>query len=297
MTQITASMVQDLREKTGAGMMDCKKALTETDGDFEAAVDFLRKKGLSTAAKKAGRVAAEGVVVMALQEGLGSLVEVNAETDFVARNADFQAFANGVAQTALVSGKSVLTEAIYVGSSQSVAEVLTDKVATIGEHMTVRRSALVKADVVAGYIHGAIAEGMGKIGVLVGLNGADKKSLEEVGKKVAMHIAAAKPECLRIEDVSPAMLERERAILKEQALASGKPESVVEKMMEGRIRKFYEEIVLLEQSFVMDPKKQVKEIVSEAGANLTAYVHFILGEGLEKKSENLAEEVAKQLGA
>ncbi|MBN1783757.1 MAG: elongation factor Ts [Alphaproteobacteria bacterium] len=297
MTQITASMVNELRQKTGVGMMDCKKALVETNGDFEAAIDFLRKKGLSKAQKKAGRVTAEGVISIAFDGNKGAIVEVNAETDFVARNADFQDFAKNVALTALTAGADVetLKNTTCANTNKTVADVLTDKIASIGENLSIRRSAVLNADVVTGYIHGSTGENMGKIGVLVGLKGSDTAALEEVGKKVAMHIAAAKPDFLSTESVDAKTVEKERNFLKEEALASGKPEAVVDQMLVGRMKKFYSEIVLLEQAFVMEPKKTVKEIVAEAGAELTGFKHFILGDGIEKKSESLADEVAKQL--
>ncbi len=294
---ITAQMVKELRQKTGVGMMECKKALVETNGDLESAIDLMRKKGISKAQKKAGRITAEGVIAIAKKDGVGAIVEVNAETDFVARNSDFQDFAKGVVETALENGECIdaLKESKYVGREKSVADVLTDKIASIGENLSIRRSAVIKADVIANYTHGSIADNMGKIGVLVGLKGSDKSKLEEVGKKVAMHIAAAKPDFLSVVDVSDEVKNREEQILKEQALASGKPEAVVEKMLVGRMQKFFAEIVLLEQAFVMEPKKKVKDILKEAGAELTEYKTFILGDGIEKKCENLADEVAKQL--
>ncbi len=301
MAQITAQMVKELRQKTGVGMMDCKKALVETNGDLESAVDLMRKKGLSKAQKKAGRITAEGLIAILIKDGKGAMVEVNSETDFVARNSDFQDLAKGIVQTTLTtmkagSGLETLKEAFYAGTDKTVADILTDKIASIGENLSVRRCTVVGADFVTGYIHGSVADNMGKIGVLAGLKGSDNSKLEEVGKKIAMHIAAAKPEFLSIADVSQEVKDREEKILKEQALASGKPESVVEKMLVGRMQKFFGEIVLLEQAFVMEPKKKVKDILKEAGAELVTYKHFILGDGIEKKCENLAEEVAKQLG-
>ncbi len=294
---ITAQMVKELRQKTGVGMMECKKALIETNGDLESAIDLMRKKGISKAQKKSGRITAEGVIAIAKKNGVGAIVEVNAETDFVARNSDFQDFAKGVSETAIENGECVdsLKKSKYIGGDKLVADVLTDKITSIGENLSIRRSATIKADVVANYIHGSVADNMGKIGVLVGLKGSDNSKLEEVGKKVAMHIAAAKPDFLSVADVSDEVKNREEKILKDQALASGKPEAVVEKMLVGRMQKFFGEIVLLEQAFVMDPKKKVKDILKEAGAELTEYKAFILGDGIEKKCENLADEVAKQL--
>ena len=286
MAEITAKAVQQLRQKTGAGMMDCKKALTESNGNAEDAIIWLRKKGLSKAAKKAGRVAAEGLVVLSLSDNKGAIVEVNSETDFVARNDEFQEFAKKVGNVALSSGKKVETLLEADLDGKKVSDILTDKIASIGENLQIRRSAMLEDDVVTGYVHSAIAENMGKIGVLVSLKGADKEALKEVGKKVAMHIAAAKPDFLSTKDVDPKVVEKERKILTEQALASGKPENVVERMVEGRIAKFYEEIVLLEQAFVMDPKKKVKDILSEANAEMTGFTHYILGAGVEKTTDS-----------
>ncbi|MBN2676190.1 MAG: elongation factor Ts [Alphaproteobacteria bacterium] len=278
MAEITAKTVQELRQKTGAGMMDCKKALTESNGDVEGAIDWLRKKGLSQAAKKAGRVAAEGVISLAFDNGKGAMVEVNSETDFVARNDEFQDFAKRVSQLALTEGKETDSLLNALLDNKKVSDVLTDKIASIGENIQIRRSVLLEGENVVGYVHGAIAENMGKIGVLVSLKG-DSVKAADVGKKIAMHIAAAKPDFLSIADVDSVVVEKEKKVLSEQALASGKPESVVEKMIEGRIHKFYEEIVLLEQAFVMEPKKKVKDVLSEAGVELVGFEHFILGAG------------------
>jgi elongation factor Ts len=293
MAEITASLVKDLRDKTGAGMMDCKKALTETQGDLEAAVDWLRKKGLAAAAKKAGRIAAEG------------LVEVNAETDFVARNAQFQAFARAAAEQALaVGGDLARTGAAALPDGGTVAERLTGLIATIGENMSLRRAAAlsVPAGVVTSYIHNAAAPGLGKIGVLVALESTgDAEKLSALGKQIAMHVAAANPSALDIASVDPAALDRERAILSEQAAASGKPPQVVEKMVEGRLRKFYEETVLLEQVYVVDGESRVKDVVAatakEIGApvRLAGFLRYALGEGVEKKQDDFAAEVAAQL--
>lgn len=303
MTEITATMVKDLRDKTGAGMMDCKKALSEANGDMEAAIDWLRKKGLSAAAKKAGRVAAEGLVAVASDGNKAAVVEVNAETDFVARNDSFQAFALRTAKIALETGADVetLKTKPYEGTA-SVQDSLTTLVATIGENMNIRRVAnlSVSKGIVASYVHNALAPNLGKIGVLVALeSGADAGKLQELGKQLAMHIAAARPEALAVADVDPKLLERERTILAEQAKASGKPEAVIEKMVEGRIRKYYEEIVLLEQVYVVDGETRVSKVVENAAASLgapvkiTGFVRYQLGEGIEKAADDFAAEVAK----
>jgi elongation factor Ts len=305
MAEITASLVKELRDKTGAGMMDCKKALTETSGDIEAAVDWLRKKGLAAAAKKAGRVAAEGLVAVAASGSRGAVLEVNAETDFVARNDQFQAFASAAAEVALsVGGDLEKTKVAAFPGGGTVADKLTNLVATIGENMSLRRSASlsVPAGVVVSYIHNAVAPGLGKIGVLVALEssgGTDR--LSALGKQIAMHVAAANPSALDIGSVDPAALERERAILSEQAAASGKPAQVIEKMVEGRLRKFYEETVLLEQVFVVDGESRVKDVVAAAAnelgtsVKLAGFLRYALGEGVEKKQEDFAAEVAAQL--
>lgn len=305
MAEITASLVKELREKTGAGMMDCKKALTETAGDLEAAVDWLRKKGLAAAAKKAGRVAAEGLVAVAASGPRGAVVEVNAETDFVARNDQFQGLARAAAEAALTVGGALdAIRAAPVAGGGSVGDRLTTLVATIGENMSLRRSAAlaVSAGVVASYVHNAVAPGLGKIGVLVALESSgDPERLQALGKQIAMHVAAANPSALDIGSVDPAALDRERAILTEQAAASGKPPQVIEKMVEGRLRKFYEETVLLEQLYVVDGESRVKDVVArtakEIGATvkLVGFLRYALGEGVEKKQEDFAAEVAAQL--
>jgi elongation factor Ts len=305
MAEITASLVKELRDKTGAGMMDCKKALTETSGDIEAAVDWLRKKGLAAAAKKAGRIAAEGLVAVTASGPRGAVLEVNAETDFVARNDQFQAFAAAAAEVALsVGGDLEKAKVAAFPGGGTVADKLTNLVATIGENMSLRRSAslAVPAGVVVSYIHNAVAPGLGKIGVLVALEStgaADR--LSALGKQIAMHVAAANPSALDIGSVDPSALERERAILSEQAAASGKPAQVIEKMVEGRLRKFYEETVLLEQVFVVDGESRVKDVVAgvanELGTSvkLAGFLRYALGEGVEKKQEDFAAEVAAQL--
>jgi elongation factor Ts len=301
MAEITAGMVRDLREKTGAGMMDCKKALVEAGGDMEAAIDWLRKKGLSAAAKKSGRVAAEGLVGVASAPNVAAMVEVNAETDFVARNESFQQFVAEVAGLVLSVGDDVevLRNAPYPGTTRSVSEELTRLIATIGENMTIRRAKRleVKQGVVATYTHNAIKPGLGKIGVLVALEGASEiEVLEQLGRQIGMHVAATRPEALDASAVDPSALEREKAVLSEQARASGKPEAIIEKMVEGRIRKYYEEVVLLEQVWVHDGESRVKAVVKKAGGNLTGFARFHLGEGIEKNAGDFAAEVAAAAG-
>jgi len=294
---ITAATVKELREKTGAGMMDAKKALTETDGDMEAAIDLLRVKGLAKADKKAGRTAAEGLVAVAVEGGKGVAVEVNSETDFVARNPEFQAMVGGIANAALgVADVEALKAAPLDG--KTVAEVLTDKIATIGENMTLRRMGLVEADWVASYVHNAAAPGMGKIGVLVGISGGDASAAAEIGKQVGMHVAAMSPASLDVDDLDPAMVEREKQVLTDQAKESGKPEAVIEKMIVGRLNKFYEEVCLLRQKFVVNPDLTVAKAVEEAGSGLkvTGFLRFAVGEGIEKEDEDFAAEVAKTMG-
>jgi elongation factor Ts len=306
MADITAGMVKDLREKTGAGMMDCKKALTETSGDIEAAVDWLRKKGLAAAAKKAGRVAADGLIGVAASGTHGAMVEVNAETDFVARNESFQDFVRKVTEIAVTTGDDLekIKAAAFPGGG-SCAEKLTALVATIGENMSLRRAVRlsVSSGVVATYVHNAAAPNLGKIGVLVALEStgaADK--LAALGKQLAMHIAAANPMSLSVADLDKSAVDRERSVLSEQAKASGKPDNVIAKMVEGRLRKFYEDVVLLEQVFVVDGETRVSAVVEKAAKEIgapvkvVAFKRFALGEGIERKEENFAAEVAAQLG-
>ncbi len=307
MTAISASMVKDLREKTGAGMMDCKNALNQTNGDFEAAVDWLRKKGLAAAAKKSGRVAAEGLVGIAVSGPTGAIVEVNAETDFVARNEQFQGFVKAVTGVALsrrTSDIEALKTEPLPGTGHSVSEELTRLIATIGENMNLRRCVTrsVKQGVVAAYMHNALADNLGKIGVLVALESTgDAGKLAELGRRLAMHVAAANPQALTIADVDPAALEREKNILIEQSRASGKPEAIIEKMVEGRLRKYYEEVVLLEQIFVMDNETRISGIVAQAAKEigteitLTGFARYELGEGIEREEKDFAEEVRQQL--
>jgi elongation factor Ts len=301
MAAISAALVKDLREKTGAGMMDCKKALTETDGDIETAVDWLRKKGLAAAAKKSGRVAAEGLVGVTSAPNKAAIVEVNAETDFVARNETFQDFVATVAGIVLQVGDNLHTinAAPFPGTDRTVAEQLTHLVATIGENMTIRRAGVlsVKQGVVATYMHQALKPGLGKIGVLAAVEGpGELGTLETLGRQVGMHVAATSPEALDVDSVDPAALERERAVLSEQARASGKPENIIEKMVEGRIRKYYEEVVLLEQVWVHDGESRVRAVVKKAGVSLIGFTRFKLGEGIEKPKDDFAAEVAATAG-
>ena len=301
MAEITAAMVKDLREKTGAGMMDCKKALAENGGDIEQAIDWLRKKGLSAAAKKSGRVAAEGLIGVASAPGRAAMIEVNAETDFVGRNEQFQAFVEAAAQVALEVGEDVeaIKAAQYPGTARTVGDELTHLVATIGENMTIRRVRVltVSPGVVATYVHSAVRPGLGKIGVLAAIEGASElDALETLGRQVGMHVAATRPEALDIDAVDPAALDRERAVLSEQARASGKPEAIIEKMVEGRIRKYYEEVVLLEQVWVHDGESRVRAVVKKAGARLAGFARFQLGEGIEKPKDDFAAQVAAAAG-
>ncbi len=306
MAEITSALVKELREKTGAGMMDCKKALVETDGDIDAAVDLLRKKGLAAAAKKSGRVASEGLIGVATRDREGALVEVNAETDFVARNDAFQRFVETVARLALEGKGNVETimATSYPESDRSVADQLTHMIATIGENMSLRRAAHIAVDkgVVVSYVHNAVKSDLGKIGVLVALESdGDEARLRALGKQLAMHVAAARPEALSVDDIDPETLERERRILTEQAEASGKPPEIVEKMVAGRLRKYYEEVVLLEQTFVIDNESKVRRVLEnaagEVGADVTlaGFVRFELGEGIEKEESDFAAEVAATL--
>ena len=301
MADITTSMVKELREKSGAGMMDAKKALVENDGDMDAAIDWLRTKGLAKAEKKSGRTAAEGLVAIATSGNKGSVVEINAETDFVSRNEQFQGFVSKVAEKALATNTvEELAAADFDG--KSVADTLTDLIATIGENMSLRRSETMEVSegAVVSYVHGALADGLGKIGVLVALeSSAPADALESLGKQLAMHIAAANPAALDKDSVDPEAVERERTVLKEQAIASGKPPEIAEKMVEGRMRKYYEEVCFMEQTFVIDGESKVADVVTaagkEAGADIkvTGYTRFQLGEGIEVEEEDFAAEVAK----
>ncbi|HMO08789.1 MAG TPA: translation elongation factor Ts [Paracoccaceae bacterium] len=294
---ITASMVKELRDQTGAGMMDAKKALTETGGDMEAAVDWLRTKGLAKAAKKADRLAAEGLVGVAVQDGTGVAVEVNSETDFVGRNADFQALVSGIARTALsVDGVDALRAAPILPAGTTVETALNEAIATIGENMTLRRMARVSGDAVAAYVHTAAAEGMGRIGVLVALKGADAG----IGKQIAMHVAATAPLALSETDLDPAAVERELAVQTQKAMeenatsAKPKPEAVIQNnIIPGRMKKFFEEVTLLNQKFVLNPDVTVGQAAKEAGVEILGFVRMAVGEGIEKEKEDFAAEVAK----
>jgi elongation factor Ts len=301
MAAISAALVKDLRDKTGAGMMDCKRALTETEGDIETAIDWLRKKGLAAAAKKSGRIAAEGLVGVATASGKGAIVEVNAETDFVARNETFQDFVAKVAAIVLEVGDDLdrVNAAAFPRTGRTVAEELTHLVATIGENMTIRRAKVltVGQGVVASYMHQALRPGLGKIGVLAAVQGPGEfATLETLGRQVGMHVAATRPEALDVDAVDPAALERERSVLREQARASGKADAIIEKMVEGRIRKYYEEVVLLEQVWVHDGESRVRAVAKKAGVTLTGFERFALGEGIEKPKDDFAAEVAATAG-
>lgn len=285
---VTAAMVKELREQSGAGMMDCKKALNETNGDMEAAVDWLRTKGLAKAAKKSGRTAAEGLVAVVVDGGTGVAVEVNSETDFVAKNGEFQDMVAGIAKAALnVDDVDGLNAADLGG--KSVADTLTDKIATIGENMTLRRMAKIEGETVVSYVHNAAADGMGKIGVLVAMTGGD----EAFGKQVAMHIAAVNPAALSEADLDPAVVEKEKQVQMDIARESGKPEQVIEKMIVGRMKKFVAESTLLNQQFVVNPDLTVEAAAKEAGATVTGFVRVEVGEGIEVEKEDFAAEVAK----
>jgi elongation factor Ts len=306
MAEITAALVKELREKTGAGMMDCKRALSETAGDLEGAVDWLRKKGLAAAAKKAGRVAAEGLIGAGTRSRIGAVVEVNAETDFVARNETFQAFVRNVTSTALTVGDDVeaLKAADYPGTGRNLGDELTHMIATIGENMALRRARRleVKNGVVVSYVHNALAPGLGKIGVLVALDSTgDEARLAALGRQLAMHVAAANPQYLDVASVDAKALDRERDVLREQARTSGKAEAIIDKMVEGRLRKFYEEVVLLEQTYVIDGESKVAKVVDavakEVGTpvRVTGFVRFALGEGIDRGPTDFAAEVAAQI--
>ncbi|MGH6945919.1 MAG: translation elongation factor Ts [Kiloniellales bacterium] len=308
MAEITAALVKELREKTGVGMMDCKKALTETSGDLEQAVDWLRKKGLAAAAKKAGRTAAEGLIAVRAEGKRGALVEVNAETDFVARNDTFQAFAGEVAQLALEKGDDLeaLRNATAPGGGGTVAERLTQLVSTIGENMNLRRAARLEvgSGSVAAYVHNQVAPGLGKIGVLVALESTgDPEKVAALGKNLAMHVAAAQPLAVDKDGVDASVLDRERDVLAAQARASGKAEDIVQKMVEGRLRKFYDENCLLEQTYVIDGESKVRKVIEaaakEAGGPIAikGFARFQLGEGIERESSDFAAEVAATLRA
>jgi elongation factor Ts len=289
---ITAAMVKELREATGAGMMDAKKALTETGGDMEAAVDWLRTKGLAKAAKKSGRTAAEGLVGVAVKGGVGVVVEVNSETDFVARNSDFQAIVRAIAEVATGCSDVEQLRGAPLGD-KSVEEAVTEKVTTIGENLHLRRMASVEGESVAAYVHNAVADNLGKIGVVVAMKGRDNG----IGKQIAMHVAATAPASLSEKDLDPALVEREKAVLTEQARESGKPEGVIEKMIAGRMKKFFEEVTLLNQQFVINPDTTVGQAAKDAGVEITGFARLAVGEGVDKgPGDDFAAEVAKTLG-
>ena len=307
MAQISASMVKELRGRTGAGMLDCKKALVESEGDIEAAGEWLRKKGLAAAAKKSGRVTAEGLVGLRTDGARGALVEVNAETDFVARNEHFQAFVGAAADVALRVGgdMAALKAAEYPGGARTVEGELTNLIATVGENMTLRRSVglSVEEGVVTSYMHNSAAPGLGKIGVLVGMkSAAEPEALQQLGKQVAMHVAASSPRAVTAEDLDAETVEKEREILREQAAASGKPANIIEKMIEGRLRKFYEDVVLMNQTWVIDGESKVSKVIDAAAKDLgtpieiAGFVRYQLGEGIERKEGDFAAEVAQLAG-
>jgi elongation factor Ts len=308
MPAITAALVKQLRDQTGAGMMDCKAALTESEGDLEAATDWLRKKGLAAAAKKASRVTSEGLIGVQVEASRGAMVEINSETDFVARNETFQTLVRTITELALAAGGDLddLLQKRVPGTGRSVADEIAQSIAVIGENINLRRSALVEVDegVVGSYVHGALAPGLGKIGVLVGVRSAgDAGELANLGKQLAMHIAAARPQAVSADRLDPSLVARERAIYAEQARTSGKPDNIVDKIVDGRMRKYHEEVVLLEQPFVIDPDLKVKDAIDRlaealgSSIVLTEFVRFALGEGLAPKPSNLADEVAELAGA
>ncbi len=308
MSNITAALVKELRVASGAGMMDCKNALQENDGNLEAASDWLRTKGLAKAAKKASRIAAEGLVGIATSGTKGAVIELNSETDFVARNDIFQSLASQIAGIALDQDGDfdALKAADFSDTGKSVADHVTAMVGTIGENLSLRRSTGLSVDkgVVAAYVHNQIAPGLGKIGVLVALESeGDTDKLTALGRQVAMHVAATAPLAATTDDLDPAVVEHEKTILSEQARESGKPENIIEKMVEGRIRKFYEEVVLLSQTFVMDSERSVEKVLKDAESDvgapisLKAFVRFAIGEGIEKREDDFAAEVAAAVGS
>lgn len=301
MAQITAALVKELREKTSAGMMDCKKALNETDGDLNAAADWLRTKGIAKADKKASRIAAEGLVAVAISGSTGALVEVNSETDFVARNDGFQAAVLEVAQLGLTVNSNIELASAITSGGVNVTEMFKKLVGKIGENMSFRRMTRlsVSQGVVAGYIHNAVIDGMGKIGVLVALESSgDNEKLEALAKRIAMHVAATNPLALSEDDLDPSIVEKERTMLKAEALESGKPEAIVDKMVEGRMKKFFKESVLLTQTFVMDGERSISKVIEDEASSINSDIKMVafsrmsLGEGIEKKEENFAAEVA-----
>jgi elongation factor Ts len=298
---ISALLVKNLREKTGAGMMDCKKALVETNGDFEASIDWLRKKGLSSAAKKADRTAAEGLAAIMVEGKTGAIIEINSETDFVARNDKFQNLVTSISKLALKSSDVESLKSAMMPSGKAVSDEIIENIATIGENLNLRRMDIINLTdgAIGAYVHNSVADGLGKIAVIVGLESkADKTKLAELGKKIAMHIAASKPQLIDIPSLDKDLIQRERDIFIEQSRASGKPDNIIEKMAEGRINKFYEEVVLLEQTFVMDGKLKISEVLDNASKELgeaiklTSFVRYEVGEGIEQEETNFADEVA-----
>ena len=308
MSLITAALVKELRDKTGAGMMDCKNALVETNGNIEESVDWLRKKGISGAEKKSSRTAADGVVTVSVSDNAAALVEINSETDFVSRNPDFQKFAKNVSSIALNSGSNLdeLKNAKYLDSGKSVKDALTDLIGLIGENIVIRRTVLFNSstNILSTYIHGQIDEGLGKIGVMLSIeSNGDVEKIKELGKKLAMHIAASKPVAISSKDVDPSIIDRERKILIEQAKDSGKPDNIIEKMVEGRISKFFSEITLLDQTWVMDGESKVSKVIEniekEISCNIVIkdFKYFILGEGIEIETKDFATEVAETINS
>jgi len=308
MSLITAALVKELRDKTGAGMMDCKNALVETNGNIEESVDWLRKKGISGAEKKSARTAADGVVTVSFSENAAALVEINSETDFVSRNPDFQKFAKNVSSIALNAGSNLdeLKNAKYLDSGKTVKDALTDLIGLIGENIVIRRTVLFNSstNILSSYIHGQIDEGLGKIGVILSIeSNGDVDKIKELGKKLAMHIAASKPVAISSKDVDPSIIDRERKILIEQAKDSGKPDNIIEKMVEGRISKFFSEITLLDQTWVMDGESKVSKVIEniekEISCNIVIkdFKYFILGEGIEIETKDFATEVAETINS
>ena len=307
MSEVTASLVKELRDKTGAGMMDCKNALVETNGNIEESIDWLRKKGISGAEKKSARVAADGVVAVSINTDAAALVEINSETDFVSRNPDFQKFAKIISEIALINGQTIeeLKKAKYLDSGKSVEEALTDLIGLIGENIVLRRSSLLKNannNIFSSYIHGQVNEGLGKIGVILSLeSNIDSDKIKDLGKQIAMHIAASKPMAISSDDVDPKVIERERSILVEQAKDSGKPDNIIEKMVDGRISKFFSEITLLDQTWVIDGESKVSKIIQDLEKDLSCNIlikdfkYFVLGEGIEVDKKDFATEVAEQI--
>ena len=307
MSEVTASLVKELRDKTGAGMMDCKNALVETNGNIEESIDWLRKKGISGAEKKSARVAADGVIAVSINTDAAALVEINSETDFVSRNPDFQKFAKNISEIALINGQTIeeLKKAKYLDSGKSVEEALTDLIGLIGENIVLRRSSLLKNannNIFSSYIHGQVNEGLGKIGVILSLeSNITSDKIENLGKQIAMHIAASKPMAISSDDVDPEVIERERSILVEQAKDSGKPDNIIEKMVDGRISKFFSEITLLDQTWVIDGESKVSKIIKDLEKDLSCNIlikdfkYFVLGEGIEVDKKDFATEVAEQI--